>query len=315
MSSKGVPALALAACAAFLFGIVAPAPAATVVRIGLSNSDVAAEPLYAQTTGIFRRAGLDAALTNGMQGSAVIAGLKAGTIDIGFVNIVSTAGAIQRGDPFVLLAPGALYRSDAPITVLVQSPRSHFRTGADLNGKRIATPSGKRDLGTIGTEAWIDAHGGDSRSVRFVTGIPLHAVGAALAAHRIDASELTEPELSAQRRAGVVTLVAPTFDAVGSGFIIGGFVTTRAWVRAHPAAARRFIAAMAETARWANAHHAQTAPILARRLKVAPALVASMVRATYPAALTPAIVQPPLDAAANYHVIAPMHAAELIERE
>src|SRR5580704_10479977 len=39
-----------------------PAPPA-VVRIATSGGDLSAEPLYAQSTGIFRRAGIDARIT------------------------------------------------------------------------------------------------------------------------------------------------------------------------------------------------------------------------------------------------------------
>jgi len=290
----------------------AAAPAATTVRIGISNSDVAAEPLYANERGTFARAGLAATVTTGMQGGAVLDALANGTIDIGFANIVSIATAIQAGKPLVLLAPGALYTSEAPITVLVQAPGSNYTGGADLDGKTIVTPSGDRDLGAIGTRAWIDAHGGDSRTIHIISGIRLQDVGAALAAHRADASEITEPELSAQRAAGSIKLLAPTFDAVSPHFIIGGFVASRAWVQANPAAARAFVAAMSETAVWADAHHAETAPLLARVLGVPPAVVATMVRATYPATLTVATIQPALDAAARYHVLQPLRAEQLI---
>jgi ABC-type nitrate/sulfonate/bicarbonate transport system substrate-binding protein len=288
------------------------AQAPTAIRIGISNSDVAAEPLYATQTGVFRRAGLAATLAPGMQGSAVLNALRAGTIDVGFVNIVSIATAVQHGDPYVLLAPGALYKSAAPLTLLVSAPGSKFIAGADLNGKTIATPSGGRDLGAIGTRAWIDSDGGDSRTVHFVTGIPLSRVGAALAAHQIDASEITEPELSAQLKSGGIRIVAPTFDAVSSRFIIGGFVASKAWVRAHPSGARRFVTAMHDVALWANAHQAQTAPMLAASLKVDPAVVASMVRATYSSRLAVDEIQPALDVAARYGVLRPMNAATLI---
>ncbi len=288
------------------------APAPTAIRIGISNSDVAAEPLYAQETGVFRKAGLAATLTPGMQGSAVLGALRKGTIDVGFVNIVSIATAVQHGDPYVLLAPGALYKSKAPLTVLVSAPANKYIAGAQLNGKTIATPSGGRDLGAVGTRAWVDSDGGDSRTIHFVTGIPLSKVGAALAAHQIDASEITEPELSAQLKSGAIRVVAPTFDAVSSRFIIGGFVASKAWVRAHPVAARRFVAAMHDVALWANVHKAETAPLLAASLKVDPEIVNSMVRAEYSPRLAVDEIQPALDAAARYGVLRPMQAATLI---
>jgi ABC-type nitrate/sulfonate/bicarbonate transport system substrate-binding protein len=307
---------ALAVVVTLVAGGAGPSPlgaqAPTPIRIGVSNSDVAAEPLYGVQTGMFRRAGLAATLSPGMQGGAVLRALRTGTIDVGFVNIISTASAVQQGDPVVLLAPGALYRSRAPLTVLVSAPANRIIAGAELNGKTIATPSGARDLGAIGTRAWIDADGGDSRTVHFVSGIPLAQVGAALAAHQIDASELTEPELSKQLEAKQVRVVAPTFDAVGSRFIIGGFVASKTWVRAHPDAARRFVRAMHDVAIWANAHRAETGPMLAASLGVDPQIVASMVRATYSPQLTPGEIQPALDVAARYGVLRPMKAATLI---
>jgi len=312
------PMKTIAAIAAVLAVVAGGVPsslgaqAPTAIRIGVSNSDVAAEPLYGQQTGVFRRAGLAATLTPGMQGAAVLHALRAGTIDVGFVNIVSIATAVQNGEPLVLLAPGALYRSKAPLTLLVSAPAGKYNAGADLNGKTIATPSGARDLGAIGTRAWIDEDGGDSRTVHFVTGIPLAKVGAALAAHQIDASEITEPQLTAQLQSKQIRIVAPTFDAVASRFIIGGFVASKPWVRAHPVAARRFVAAMHDIALWANAHQAETAPMLAASLNVDPSVVASMVRATYPPRLAVGDIQPALDAAARYGVLRPMNAAALI---
>lgn len=299
--------------AALALGSFASAPAATGVRIGISSSDAAAVPLYAERTGVFARHGLAATVRTGMQGVDVLAGLRDGTIDIGFANTLSTASAIHSGQHVVMLAPGAFYLSAHPVTVLVQAPSSTFRTGKDLDGKTIASPSGHRDLGAITNAAWIDQHGGDSKTVTFVTGIKLHDVGAALAAHKVDAAELTEPELSAQIRSGQVKLLAPTLDAVGNGFIIGGFVATRAWVNAHPAAAREFIAAMAETASWANAHRGVTAPIIAKELHVSPAVVTSMVRATYAIKLTTAELQPVLNVGAKYGVIPPMRATALFD--
>src|SRR5271169_3806137 len=115
----------------------------TVIRIGVSDTDAAAQPLYALQTGIFERAGLDAKIVGGMQGEPVLDGIAAGTIDVGFANIVSIANAIQHGKPVVLLAAGSVYDSRAPLTVLVQSPSSTLRTGKDLNGKIVETPSAR----------------------------------------------------------------------------------------------------------------------------------------------------------------------------
>jgi hypothetical protein len=69
---------------------------------------------------------------------------------------------------------------------------------------------------------------------------------------------------------------------------------------------------MRETARWANTHHPETAVMLSKALKLAPAVVSAMSRTTYAETLTPAIMQPPLDVAAKYGIIKPLNAGELI---
>jgi ABC-type nitrate/sulfonate/bicarbonate transport system substrate-binding protein len=80
-----------------VFVSIAPAHGATVIRIGTSSTDVAGEPFYADERGTYRKHGLSATVTPGMSGADVIEALDAGTIDIGFANVISVAGAIQKG--------------------------------------------------------------------------------------------------------------------------------------------------------------------------------------------------------------------------
>src|SRR5579875_842965 len=123
-------------------------PATTPIRIGVVNTDVSSEPVYADAEGLFTRAGLAAAITTFPNGKQVLDGLTSGALDVGFVNIVSAVDALQKG---------------APITVVVQAATSNFASGRDLNGKTLGVPA-PNDLGEVSTRAWIDATGGDSRT-------------------------------------------------------------------------------------------------------------------------------------------------------
>lgn len=281
------------------------------VRIGILNTDVSAEPLYAQAFGYFKRAGIDAQVRSFRDAAAPLADVKAGRLEIGFTNSASAADEIQHGAPLVILAPAAMYVKSAPITVLVEAPASNFRSGKDLNGKTISVPAA-RDLGTVITQAWVDQHGGDSATLHYVHSIPMAEVASALAQHVVDVAEISEPAWTVATRAHRVKVVADTMESVGGPFAIGVFVADASWVRAHPAAARAFARAMTAAAPWANAHRAQTAPILAQRMHVPVALVLSMHRATYPAALTPALLDNALAASARYHLIAPVKAVNLL---
>jgi len=297
---------------ALLLPVAGRAAAPDLVRMGFLDGDANAEPYYAQEKKIFARYNLVVTTQGNLGGANVLRALKAGKIDLGFANVVSLAGEVQHGAPLVLLAPGEVYNAASPTSALVQAPSTNYTTGSDLNGKTIASPSGMGSLGALGPQLWIDKNGGDSTTVHMVTGYALADIPGALASGKLDAAELTEPDREIRQQRGEVKLLAPTFNAIAPHFLIGGWVARKGWVDAHPDAAHRFVAAMRETARWANAHHAQTAAIVARRLKLPLDLVRAMPRATYGEVLAAATIQPPLDVAARYNIIAPMRAAVLI---
>jgi ABC-type nitrate/sulfonate/bicarbonate transport system substrate-binding protein len=145
-----------------------------------------------------------------------------------------------------------------------------------------------------------------------VTGVPSSQIAAALAEHRVEAAELSEPALTAEKQKGTVKPLAATFDVVGRPFYIGVFVASTPWVRAYPVTARAFSSVMRDTARWANAHRAETAAILAQHLNVSPAATASMVRARYGDVLSPELIQPIVDVSVKYGVLKPVRAEDLV---
>ncbi|HTJ24826.1 MAG TPA: ABC transporter substrate-binding protein [Candidatus Limnocylindria bacterium] len=298
----------LAGAAAFAAASTLRARAAEgTVRIGVVASDVSAEPYYADANGFYARAGLQAQIEALAGGGAIIDAVASGSLDVGFANLTSAAAARQRAIPIALLAPATVYTSKAPITVLVKARGSPLRSGADLRGKTLAVSTLRGEL-QVAASLWIDKTGGDARSVHFVE-LPFASMAPALAGGRVDAAMITEPAMTIQKDR--IELLADAYDAIADEFLIGGWVAASAWAKSD--AARRFGGAMAETARWANAHRAQTAQILAARIKLDPAVARAMVRATYGERLTPQTIQPVLDAAAKYGSLrSPMQAAELI---
>ena len=304
----------LAAGAGALIGAAAfPARARTAgttrIRIGVVASDVSAEPYYAEAAGFYERAGLAAQIETLAGGGAIIDAVASGALDVGFANLTSAAAARQRGIPVAILAPATLYTSKAPVTVLVKARGSKLRSGADLTGKTVAVSTLRGEL-QVAASLWIDKNGGDSKTVHFVE-IPFASMAPALAAGRVDAAMITEPAMTIQK--AQIELLSSAYDAIAPEFLIGGWVAASAWIKSDADAARRFAAAMAETARWANVHRAQTAQVLITRTKLDPAVVRSMVRATYGERLTAEAIQPVLDAAVRYGSLRePMKAAELI---
>ncbi len=304
-------ALALLPGGATLRPAAADAPA--VVRIETSNYDLSSEPYYGVAAGIFARHGMTLEFLPAVEGGAnMMRDVAGGAADVGFSNLISIAGALQRGAPIVIVAPAGLYDRSAPVNALVVAPDSPIRSGKDLDGAAISSPSGPGSAGALAPAAWIDQHGGDSTTVRFVTGIAPADLPAALAAGTVAAGEIGDPQLTMLRQRGAVRVLCAPFDAEGDHYLLAAFVASRAWVDAHPATARAFADAMRETAVWANAHRAETGAILAEHLHLAPGVVAAMSRTTFAETLAPAALQPPLDVAAKYGLIRPVRAADVL---
>jgi NitT/TauT family transport system substrate-binding protein len=305
----------LLAAAFLLAPRVTAADTPAVIRIETSDYDLSAEPYYGVAAGIFARHGITLQFLPAVEGGAnMIRDVGAGKADIGFSNLISIAGAVQSGRPIVLIAPAGLYDRKEPVNAIVVAPNSPIRSARDLDGKSISSPSGPGSAGALAPAAWIDQNGGDSTSVHFVTGIAPMDLPAALNAGTVAAGEVGDPQLTLLRQRGDVRVLAAPFDAEGDHYLLAGFVASKAWVAANPDVARRFVAAMAETARWANAHRADTGKLLAARLKLTPAVSDAMSRTEYAETLTPETIQPPLDVAAKYGLIKPMKANELLHQ-
>lgn len=278
-----------------------PSPAQTLptIRIATTPIDAGAEPFYAREIGLFRAAGINVEIATIASGAGVAAAVAGGAADIGQSNIVSLATAHERGVPFVIIAPASLYTSKVPQSALVVAKNAPYRTARDLEGKTLAT-NGLKTIAQIGPMAWLDRNGANSATVKWAE-LPFSAITAAIVAGRVDGGLLSEPELSESLSNGSVRVLSYCYDAIGSDFLIGAWFSTSDWAKAHPALARSYAAIMADTARWARTHNAESARILENETKIA--MVPATKRVLFGERLDPAAVQPLIDIAARYGVL------------
>jgi NitT/TauT family transport system substrate-binding protein len=282
----------------------------TPMRIAmLGSADGSAEPLFGQGAGIFKKHGIDATVTSYNGGGAVIAAVAGGSLEAGFSNITSAVAAIQSGIPILVIMPADMAVNDRENVQLVKLRGSKLKTGADLNGKIVATTTLGGTL-QLGAETWIDKNGGDSHSVHFVE-VPSSSMVPALKAGRVEAAMLGEPLLTPNK--ADIEVLGNAFAAIAPTWISSVFVLSKTWATANPDAARRFVAAMRETAQYANTHHAETAKIFGPAAGIDPALFATMQRATYGEQLTRALLQPGIDTAVKYGALkAPFDTEEIV---
>ena len=296
----------VAALTALLFLIPSMAPAQTgpkppvTIHVGAIPSEVAAELFYGVDMGFFKKAGLDVQIDFFNNGGAIAAAVASGALDLGLSDLMSVINAHAHGLPFVYAAPGLLTTLKAPTIGVLIPTASAIKDAKDLNGKSVAV-SGLKNIAQIAVSEWIDANGGDSKTVKFVE-VPFPQLVPALAGGRIDASAANEPWMTQAAESGN-RLVFMDKGALSPAYLLSGWVTTKDWVQKNPDTLARFVSSIREIAKWANANQAASSPILAKYSKIDIAVIQRMHRGTFAERFDPSYVQPVIDAAAKYGVI------------
>lgn len=290
--------LLVAGVLSLVVGSGANAQAPLHLRVAGIPIDVGALSYYADREGFFKKHGLDAEVITGQNGAAVAAAVVGGALDIGDGNTTSVALAHQGGIPFMFVAPSGAYTSKAPTSALMVSKTSDVKSAKDLAGKVVGV-AGLSSLGTVAVSAWLEKNGVPGDSVKFLE-LSYAQMSAGLESGRIAAALAEEPFVATLLASNARVLARP-YDIIAPEFLEGGFFATADFVKAHPDVIKQFADAIAETAVWANTHHAETAAIL-DQIGKAP-LPADVTRIYYPPRVTPALVQPLLDASAKYGLL------------
>jgi NitT/TauT family transport system substrate-binding protein len=293
---------ALALGASAVLAARAPAGAQQPVKmvLGAVPEESVTPALWAQQSGMFLRAGLDVTVESQSSGTAIAAGVAGGSYAAGKSSLGAIISAHVHGLPFVVVAGGSRYDSKNSYSSLAVKADSPFKTGADLNGKLIASPA-LNDVTTIATKAWIDQHGGDSSTVK-VLEFPFAAIPDALAAGRVDAGFIADPILQQAIDAGKVRVLAHAFDAIALQFMITSWFMTADYAEKNHATVVKFNRVMADAAAYVEAHPADAVSLLSKFGGVDPAVILKSHRLTY-AALDPRLIQPVIDTDAKYKVI------------
>lgn len=270
----------------------------TPLRVGALPTDGFAEAYYAADMGFFAKAGLNAEISSFHNGGEISAAIVGGSLDVGVSSPISLANAYLRGIPLVYVAAGNLYNSSAPTIGFCVAKDSPLRSAKEFEGKTISV-NGYKDPTHLSILAWLAKNGADAAKVN-VTEVPASETGAALARGTIAGAVIPEPFMSAAISSGDARLFAKCFDAIGNGIMLGGWFCTADWVKKNPDTAKRFVAAIYETARWANANHERSGLILQKYSRISDATLHSMTRVAYATALVPSMINPTLQLAAAY---------------
>jgi NitT/TauT family transport system substrate-binding protein len=301
----------LAGGAALVAGVGLPAGAAATapIRLGAAPTDATAGGYYGIAQGYYAAAGLDATIQPNRNTGALAAAVSSGALDVIAGSIVPIAAAYASGFDLRGIAPGQVYDGGPAQAPMAVAAGSKITGGAALAGKIVAV-NGLHDLTHLFALAWIDANGGDPASVKTVE-IPFPEMLPALLDGRVDAALLVEPFASAAK--GKVTLLSDAMPAIAPRFLVTGWFSKLSWLQQNKLIAGEFIEATYRADAWANANHDASAEVLGKYTPIPPDVIRTLVRAHYGTTpVTPALVQPVLNAMTKYFGSKHVNAADLL---
>jgi NitT/TauT family transport system substrate-binding protein len=284
---------------AFAFAARRAAAAAAPVNVAIVPIDADAQFYYAEALGIFRKNGVDVNITSIAKGSAILAAVIGGSVDVGVANPISVIEAYKRGVDITCIAPSSFYSSRAPSTALIVKDPA-IKSAHDLEGKTVAV-NALKDLTQLSAMNWIDKNGGDSSKAKYVE-LGFAQMLPALQQGRIDAAVLAEPMLTMAKSSA--RILGTPYDTVAPVFPVGCFFATAAYLKQNAASVATLVETLREAGTWANKHQRESGDILARAAKMDAATLANTTRVVYSETpLQPSHLQPVIDLCAKYGVI------------
>ena len=280
---------------------VAGAQDLPTLRVALPPQEGAKTVYYAIKAGLFRREGINVEAVTITNGTAGLAALTGGSVDVVFTSMLALFQGVARGLPFQIAAPGQLYLSNAPTQALFVKRDSAIQRGSDVNGKTVGVFTIK-DINWAGTCAWIDANGGDSRTVKFLE-LPPTTVTAALVEGRIDVGTLAAPFVEQATASPDLRILAQYFDAIAKQFEVAVFIAMKPATSTARDALAKFGRAMHDSTRYVNAHQAEMVDLIASFSHLDPAIVAKGVRTVDPEYVDIRDIQPVLDLSVKYKLL------------
>ena len=291
----------IGAAAAAASGLPAVAQMPATIRIGAFPAEVAGEVFYAQAQGFFTKANLTADVQLINNGSAIATAIVAGSMDVGLSDLVSVISAHAHGLPLVYVSAGLLWSVKAPTLLPIVLANSPIHVAKDFEGKTV-TVNGINNIAQLPFMAWIDNNGGNSKLVKFVE-LTFPAMLPAMQRGVVDAMVCPEPFITGAVKAGG-RIISMDRNPIAPSFLLSGWVASTAWIAKNNALARRFADVMRTAGDWANKNPALAAPILAKVTNLPLSVIESQLRGLFQDRLEPAQMQPVIDAAARYGVIA-----------
>jgi NitT/TauT family transport system substrate-binding protein len=278
-SSSSTPASTTSGSANASGSASAPATV-TNVTLGYVPYSDDASLFYAQSSGIFRKHGLNVNLVAQASPVAVEASMASGTEQFGFITTPVLINLNSKGVSVKCVSSVDGSEPSNPAndsTVLVAAKGSGITSVKDLAGKNVAEVQ-LTSLNSLAVEILAKKAGIDPASIHQVA-IPFPQMAAALAQGRVQAAVIVAPFADTATSEGATVLTHPNVDLFPNGTVTC-LDAMGSYLSANPAIAAEFRAAMNESIAYSQAHEAVVKETLVKGLGLAPAVAAKQILAT-----------------------------------
>jgi len=288
---------AAAAMAATALGLATPLLRAQTTKMRVSTIpiiDIA--PLQiAIAKGYFAAEGIEVDTTPTQGGAAGIPALAAGQVQVVFSNVVSIIQAARQGLGIQIIAPAST-TGDAPPdqAALIAKKSAAFKTGKDLEGKRIAVNT-RNNIIWLYARAWVRATGGNPDAVTYLE-VPFPQMVDAVRGDRVDAAFAVEPFVSGAVAADMQVIGYP-YTQVQKRLPAAQYAASTAYIQQNPQVIERWARAYYKGVDWVNQNLAseELLNVISGYTRIPPQVIAKLPSAPYEKAVDPAALVPVVD--------------------
>jgi NitT/TauT family transport system substrate-binding protein len=278
-SSPSAPASSASSGGAAASGSSAPGTV-TNVTLGYVPYSDDASLFYAQSSGIFKKHGLNVSFVPQASPVAVEASMASGTEQFGFITTPVLINLNSKGVNVKCVSTVDGNEPTNPAndtTVLVAAKGSGIKSIKDLAGKNVAevqlTSLNSLSVMVLAKQAGIDPH-----SIHQIA-IPFPQMPAALAQGRVQAAVIVAPFTQTALGEGATVLTHPNQVLFPNGTLTC-LDAMNSYISANPTVVSEFRAAMNEAVAYSATHQAEVKQSLVKGLNLTPAVAAKQILAT-----------------------------------
>lgn len=255
--------------------VVAPAAAATKVRVMYTAVSGYSSAYIAKDQGFFEKRDLDVELILAPQGGAIIEGLVSGSAEIGTPTPTVFLQALDSGLDQVAIAATNAFPEKSKSGVLARTEES-IHSANDLIGKKVGVP-GINGLLDVVFRQWLAKQGIDTRKVTYVEA-SFPQMSDMLRNGTVDAVVAVDPFYARIIDQKTGYLVDNYTSVLPDGTIASVYSATGKWAAEHADAVKSFQGALADAAAFSKdaAHAAAVQESIARYTKLPVAVVAAL---------------------------------------